>query len=151
MRATRNLIQAYHQAPWRRQVQFGALVLGTLAVLALIAAIYLNVTSRAATTGRQVQQMQDARQDLEQEIEDLQTQLAYITSIEVMQLRAEKLGFEPVSPAEVTFLTVTGYQGQIEAQLAPHPSSQFGTAVRLPAAYTMSLFEWLGALFGGGR
>lgn len=151
MKATRNFIQAYRQAPWRRQVQMGAMVLGSVAALAIIAAIYLNVTARAATTGRQVQQLQEARQDLEQEIEDLETQLAYITSIEVMRIRADKLGFESVTPAEMTYLTVDAYQGRADAQLAPHPSTQFGSSVRLPAAYTQSLFEWLGGLFRGGR
>ena len=38
-------------------------------------------------------------------------------------------------------------RGQAPLQLAPRAGSQFGVASRLPAAYTESLFDWLGALF----
>lgn len=150
MKATRNLIQAYRQSPWRQQVQWAAMLLGAAAAIALVAGIYLNVSGRAATTGRIVQQLQNERQDLEQRIEDLQTELADISSVEVMRARAAEMGYQPMDPAAVTYLVVPDYQRPSAAQLAPHPSQLFDTSARLPQAYTLSLFEWFGALFGGG-
>lgn len=151
MKATRNLIQAYRQAPWRQQVQWASVILGAIFAVALVAAVYLNVTGRAATIGRIVQGLQNDREDMEQRIEDLQTQLAGLTSVSTMRGRAEDLGFQPLDPSQVTYVTVPEYQGRATAQLAPHSSQLFDTSRRLPPEYTTSLFEWFDGFFGGGN
>lgn len=153
MKHTKRFIQAYRQAPWRGQLQVVGFVVAAIAVLALIAGIYLDVTARAATAGRAVQELQAAREELEQDIEDLETELAYLRSVEVMQARAEKLSFEPLTSAALTYLTVPGYTGRPESKLAPSPSSQFAGAFRLPAEYTQSLLNWFGGILDaiGGR
>lgn len=148
MKRTQQLIQAYRQAPWRRQLQMIGLLAASIAFVALIAWVYLDVTARAATIGRSVQNLQDQREELEQTIEDLESELASLTSVETMQARAEELGFEPISPGAITYLEVPGYTGRAEAQLAPRPGSNFGGAARLPDAYTESLFDWLSAALG---
>ena len=57
MNAT-HLTHAYRQAPWRIQRQWaGAFLLGVLA-LAMISALYLDVTSQAAIIGREIQTLQ---------------------------------------------------------------------------------------------
>jgi hypothetical protein len=117
--------------------------------VALISGVYLDVTARAATTGRIVQDLQRTREELEQHIEDLETELASLRSVEVMQARAEKLGFQEFSPGSVTYLPVDGYEGRYAAPLAPGFASQFASSVRLPAAYTQSLFDWFGQIFPG--
>jgi hypothetical protein len=118
-----------------------------VASLALLAGLYLNVTARASTAGRRVQDLQDQRAQLQQQIENLETNLAFITSIEVMQKRATDLGFAPMLPGSITYLDVVGYEGRASVQLAPKAGSQFGAASRLPTAYTESLFDWLGSMF----
>lgn len=143
MKRTQHLIQAYRQAPWRRQLQMIGLLAASIAFVALIAWVYLDVTARAATIGRRVQNLQEQREDLEQEIEDLESQRAFLTSVESMQARAAEMGFEPISPGAITYLVVPAYQGRAETQLASRPGSQFGGAVRLPAEYTESLFDWM--------
>jgi len=80
LKRSKELIQAYKETPWRRQMQMISFVAGVVVVLALIAAVYLNITARSATTGRLVQQLQSERADLEQHIEDMRTQLAFILS-----------------------------------------------------------------------
>ena len=50
----RNLTQAYSQAPWRKQLKFIGLFLLLVVFVALIAGIYLDVTARAATIGREI-------------------------------------------------------------------------------------------------
>lgn len=149
MKRTRKIIQAYHQAPWRRQVQLIGLFTAAVAAVAVVAGVYLEVTARAATAGRVVQELQQTREDLEQDIEDLETELAYLSSAEIMEMRAEKLGFAALSPGAITYLPVDGYEGHAETQLAPRAGSQFGTSMRIPAAYTQSLFDWFGQLFLG--
>lgn len=144
LKRSKKLIQAYNQAPWRRQMQLLGLFAAGILGLALVAALYLEVTARAATAGRLVQSLQEQRADAEQRIEDLETHLAFLTSIEVMQDRATDMGFAPVSPAAFSYLPVVGYEGIQAPQLAPRAGSQFGARPRLPAEYTQSLFDWLG-------
>ena len=56
--ANENIVQAYRQSPWRIQLQVVGLFLLLLVMIALVAGIYLNVTARAATIGRRIQEMQ---------------------------------------------------------------------------------------------
>jgi hypothetical protein len=147
LKRSKEFIQAYKEAPWRRQMQIIGYVASGVVALALVAATYLNITARSATAGRLVQQLQSERSDVEQRIEDKKTQLAYILSVEQMQKRARDLGFESVSPAAITYLNVAEYQGQpTGAELAPRAGSEFGAAASLPAEYTDSLFDWIGAI-----
>jgi cell division protein FtsL len=146
MKSSKRIIQAYRQTPWRKQIQLIGLFAASVAVLALIAAVYLDVTSRAATTGRAVQELQQTREDLEQEIENMETRLADLRSVDVMQERAEKLGFEPLSSGTITYLQVPGYESRTVASLAPNPGSQFASAFRLPTEYTQSLFDWFSSV-----
>jgi hypothetical protein len=147
LKRSKQFIQAYSQTPWRRQMQMIGFFAAAVASLALLAGLYLNVTARAATAGRSVQDLQDQRAQLQQQIENLETNLAFITSIEQMQARAGELGFAPVQPGAITYLNVEGYRGRAAMQLAPRAGSQFGLRTRLPAAYTESLFDWLGEIF----
>lgn len=139
--------QANKQAPWRKQIQLIVIILAGVAVFALVAALYLDVTARGATIGRQVQELQQSREELEQEIEDMQSELANLRSVGVMRARAEKLGFERISPGNITYVVVPGYQARDDAQLAPAPGALFNGTTRLPEAYTQSLFDWFGSVF----
>lgn len=147
LKRSKKFIQAYSQTPWRRQMQVIGFFAAAVASLALLAGLYLNVTARAATAGRKVQDLQDQRAQLQQQIENLETNLAFITSIEVMQERAGDLGFAPLLPGSITYLDVVGYEGRAGVELAPRAGSTFGAASRLPAAYTESLFDWVGNIF----
>lgn len=148
LKKSQQFIQAYSQAPWRRQMQMIGFFAAAVASLALLAGLYLNVTARAATAGRQVQDLQDERAQLQQQIENLETNLAFITSIEVMQERATDLGFAPMLPGSITYLNVVGYEGRASVELAPRAGSNFGITSRMPAEYTESLFDWLGNMLG---
>src|SRR5512132_2599268 len=103
------IIHAYRQAPWRVQRQWiGAFLLGVVAV-AMIAALYLDVTARAAVAGREIQEMRIQITTIQRENADLETQLADLTSTAVMQKRAEVLGYRPVQPGELDYVPVPGF------------------------------------------
>ena len=51
IQATR-IIHAYRQAPWRVQRQYVGAFLLSIIIVALISALYLDVTARAALAGR---------------------------------------------------------------------------------------------------
>ena len=143
MNRLEDFAQAYSQAPWRKQLQIIGLFSLILVFIALIAGIYLNVSARAATVGRDIQSKQDAIELLDLEIEDLQSQLAMILSWPAMDARARAMGFQPVGPEDVLYLPVPGYVERQPAVLAPYTERPIVDAPVLPPEYTESLFEWL--------
>jgi hypothetical protein len=135
-------LHAYAQAPWRIQRQWiGGLLLGVVG-LAMVATLYLDVTSRAAIAGREIQDLAGQMTAVQQGNGDLQSRLAEITSTSSMEQRAKALGYQPVDPAQVEYVAITGYT-------APKPDFLTGTGTLKPSApsippeYTESLIAWL--------
>ncbi len=143
MNGVRQLTQAYSQAPWRKQLQILGLFLLILVLAALVAGIYLNVTARAATYGREILMMQADIEKLNLVNADLKTRLALVTSANEMEKRALDLGFQQLDRYEVTYLVVPGYIPRQQAVIAPPPKPTVIVAASLPADYTESLFDWL--------
>lgn len=143
MDRVRSLTQAYSQAPWRKQMQVIGLFLLGLVLIALVAGIYLSVTARAATVGREVLLMQDDLEKLQRENADLITQLANAKASSRMEERARALGFEPVGMDQILFLSVPGYTHSDRITLAPPPAPVVAVAASLPPDFTESLVDWL--------
>jgi len=135
------LIHAYKQAPWRIQRQYVGAFLMVVIGLAMIAALYLLVTARSAVTGREIQEIRVEIIAIQRANADLETQLAKLTSAGVMEQRALELGYRPVKPGELDYVSVPGF-------VVPEPEilrkaddvSQF--PVTIPDEYTISLMEW---------
>jgi hypothetical protein len=151
MQATR-IIHAYRQAPWRIQRQWVGAFLLLVIGAAMIAALYLDVTARAAVAGREIQELRFELIAIERTNADLETRLAKLTSSAEMERRALSLGYRPVQPGELDYVPVPGFiTPEPEILLAaqdvtiPEPS--------LPYEYSQSLLEWLDeqVRFGGGQ
>ena len=143
MNRVNSLTQAYSQAPWRKQLQWIGLFLLILILAALVAGIYLSVTARTATIGRQVQGIYVEMEKVERNIEDLQTQLAYLTSNTVIEQRAAELGFQPVNSDQMVYVNVPGYKRPEQATLGVSPGKVLPSEPVLDPEYTQSLFDWL--------
>ena len=135
-------VNAYRQAPWRTQIQVIGLVAAAVVFVAIIAGIYLNVTARAATIGREIQGIQSDKEVTEQRIEDLESQLARLTAASTMRERAEELGFRSAERDEIVYLLVPGYTGRPLAELAPQPGQPEDVPISLPSEFTLSLIDW---------
>jgi hypothetical protein len=162
--------QAYTQAPWRKQLQLIGAFLLVLIVVWIVAAVYLDVTARAAAIGREIQEMQvrtrpltantsstsataspDGQpvaeklslEELKQNIAGLETQLAYLTSEKTMEERAKNLGFEAVSTDQILYIEVPGYIPRQEVQLAPPPGPTNPSAGSANRPAPQTLLEWL--------
>lgn len=142
MDGVRQLTQAYSQAPWRKQLQIVGLFLLVVVLAALVAGIYLNVTARSATIGREILSMQSRIEDLQLENSNLETRLAMVNSAAVMEQRALAMGFKPLERDDVTYLVVPGYVSRQQAVIAPPPKPVVVVA-NLPTDYTDSLFVWV--------
>ena len=135
------IIHAYKQAPWRVQRQWVGAFLLIVIGAAMIAALYLDVTARAALAGREIQELRFEITTIQRTNADLETELADLTSTDVMQRRALELGYRPVKPGELDYVSVPGF-------VVPEPAillAADNTAPRpytLPMEYTQSLLEW---------
>lgn len=147
MKRRKNLMQAYRQAPWRKQVQLIGLFSAVLVILTTGAGIYLQVTAQAATLGREIQYMQEERQQLQQLIEDQQSELARLASAHALEERALDLGFEAVNPSTAIYVVVPGYAGRQTVAIASQPRLGGPGEILLPPAYTMTLFDWIGEVY----
>jgi cell division protein FtsL len=139
----RTLTQAYSQVPWRKQIQVIGLFLLALVFSAVVSGIYLSVTARAATVGREIQYLQGEIEKNKQVNLDMQSQLAQLTSSAVMESRAVAMGFEPVEKDQPLFIVVPGYQGRQQIVLAPPPGPVKAGAPTLPPDFSESLVDWL--------
>ena len=146
------IIHAYRQAPWRVQRQWVGIFLLAVIGAAMVAALYLDVTARAALAGREIQELRAQISTVQRENADLETQLADLTSTDAMQQRALELDYRPVLPGELDYVAVPGFVEPEPAILlaakdtTPQIKSQ-------PAEYTQSLLEWFEERirFGGPR
>jgi hypothetical protein len=136
-----HFVHAYRLAPWRLQRQWIVYFLLAVVSLAMVAAIYLDVTAQAAIAGREIQDLTYQMTVTQQTSADLQTQLASLTSASVMEQRAADLGYRPVEAAEMEYLVVPGYTATQPDILATIPQPSL-SAPSIPPEYTQSLLDW---------
>jgi hypothetical protein len=135
------IIHAYKQAPWRVQRQWVGAFLLALIGLAMIAAMYLDVTARTAIAGREIQEMRLEITTIQRLNADLETRLADLTSTNIMVQRALELGYRPVKPGELDYLAVPGFIApEPDLLLAAEDVTQLDRI--LPPEFTQSLIEW---------
>ena len=135
------IIHAYKQAPWRVQRQWVGIFLLTVIGVAMVAALYLDVTARTAVTGREIQEMRGQITTVQRETADLETQLADLTSTAAMERRALALGYRPVQPGELDYVAVPGFAPP-EPEILLVAKDTSPQAQSLPFEYTQSLLEW---------
>lgn len=143
MYRVQSITQAYSQAPWRKQLQWIGLFMLALILVAMVAGIYLSVSARASTAGREIQILYGQMEDVSRNIEDLETQLAFMLSNTEMEKRAEELGFFPVDSSEIFYILVPGYTDPHQVILAEPPGTQLPSSPTIAQEYTQSLFDWL--------
>jgi len=137
-----HLVHAYKIAPWRVNRQwFGSAFLVVLS-LAMIAAIYLDVTSKAAIAGREIQDLNASIIVSRQISGDLQTQLASLTSASIMKQRALDLGFRPMKTGEAEYLVVAGYTA-LEPDILSSAAMPQLSSLSVPREYSESLLDWM--------
>lgn len=141
MQATR-IIHAYKQAPWRIQRQWVGAFLLVVIGIAMIAALFLDVTSRAAVTGREIQEMRFELLSIQRANADLETRLAKLTSSAEMVSRARALGYRPVLPGELDYLPVPGFV-EPEPEILRAAVDVTVPQDSFPFEYSESLLEWL--------
>jgi len=142
MDSVNHFTHAYKQAPWRTQRQWVSLFLLAVLGFAMIASLYLMIASRSAILGREIQDLRGEILTTQYENADLQTELGRLTSKDEVEQRAYALGFRPVQPDELEYLSVPGYVVSKAALLASVPELR-PSAPSIQPGYTQSLLDWL--------
>lgn len=136
-------IQAYRQAPWRQQLQWGGIFLLVLVAALLIAGVYLNISAQAATAGLTTQDLADRKEETLRIIANNRTTLARLTSQAEMEKRATALGFVDATREDATYMVVEGYGGRQSLVLAPTQRQDTIEHTLIKPSYTQSLWEWM--------
>ena len=99
---------------WLTEVKAAATWGVMLALAMLIGAIYLSQSSRIASAGREVQELQYELSVFKQENAKLEREIAELQSLERLQQGAIELGFVKAAPEDVEYLVVPNYPGLSE-------------------------------------
>jgi cell division protein FtsL len=135
-------LRHHQEMPIRFQREWLAAFLVGVILLGLVAGLYLNVSARAAITGREIQSLEAEIAANKRDNADLQTHIAILLSNQSLSQRARALGFEPVERDDVEYIVVPGYfppQGINFVQ----PTIETDLLATKPE-YSESLFDWLG-------
>lgn len=143
MYRVQNITQAYSQAPWRKQLQWIGLFMLGLILVAMVAGIYLSVSAQASTAGREIQIMYAEMEEIRRNIEDMESQIAYLTSNAKMEERAQELGFTQVASEEIFYILVPGYSKPDQVEIAGSPGAKLPLIKTVSPEYTQSLMDWL--------
>lgn len=138
-----SLIQAYRQAPWRKQIQGVSVVLVLLVGFALVSGLYLSVSAQSTAAGMNVQNLEDKRDSLKRDIADKENTLALNTSAGQMRQRAIAMGFQGPESATTDYLVVKDYSGRPTQLSSPFSGISTPAQTILRSEYTLSLWELL--------
>ncbi|MDX9992261.1 MAG: hypothetical protein RBS68_09455 [Anaerolineales bacterium] len=127
--------------PLNVQRQWVILFAVVIAIVAMVAGLYLDVTARAAITGREIQKLELAIAFSARTNADYETDYARLMSNQVMQARASQAGFEMLDREQVDYMVVPGY---LPASGITFASSLAETqSVSGAPEYHESLLTWL--------
>jgi len=138
-----NITQAYSQAPWRKQLQWIGLFMLALIMVAMVAGIYLSVSAQASTAGREIQIMYADMDEMRRNIENMESEIAYLVSNSEMEQRAEKLNFTPLAADEIFYILVPGYTKPSQVTLANPSGNARPVTPTISPEYTQSLMDWV--------
>ena len=135
--------QAYKQAPWRRQIESIGLSLLPVVSIAIFISIYLIISAQAAAFGLEIMNLHYEEEEILRSIANLRTELAWATSYEKLQKRAEKIGLEPAPVENLHYMIVNGYKGRSPVLIAPPPGNDANPIHFTNEFYTLSLSRWI--------
>jgi len=134
-------LQSARSIPLNIQRQWVILFAVGIAVVAMVAGLYLDVTARAAITGREIQRLEQSIAANRRANADYATEYASLMSNRVMQVRAREAGFEMLARDNVTYMVIPGY---LSFDAVFFTSDEVVTgAISASPEYHESLFDWL--------
>ena len=140
MKTISQLFSSNNQAKWRTQIQWSAVFLVSLALVVIISAFYVNISTKTALAGRKILLAEGSIQAINHEITDLEASLASLQSVHAMEIRAQQLGFAPAEPGDFLYIVVPNYS--VEPEFLPVPKADTVHSPVILPEYTESLIDW---------
>ena len=141
VRQTVRLITAERDRGARVQQQWVISFVFIIAMLALLAGLYLNITASASIAGRQIQSIEAEIIANEQVNADLETRIATLMSNAVLQQRALALGFTPIERKTLQYMVVPGYFPPQAINMVSTVSTS--EILSTSPEYTETLIDWI--------
>jgi cell division protein FtsL len=135
-------LQAYKQTPWRIQLQWIGVFLLALILIAAVTGVYLSINANAAATGRNIQFLENDIDQINNEIAELNTDLASSRSTKNMMSKAEEQGFTMMDMNQAKYLEIPGYDPEAGLALAPSKVNIIAESPIVKSSYKSSLWDW---------
>jgi hypothetical protein len=123
---------------WRPQRQVIALATLGIFVAIVVGSLYLSQASQMSTLGRELEELIETRDRLEQTNEQLRAEIAGLQGMANLQMRAQELGFRFADRSDIEYLVVNGYNPNRDADIAPRED-----VIEDIPVYDESLIGWL--------
>jgi hypothetical protein len=142
---TQSLIQAYSNSPRRQKLQIIGSIFMAIVITAVMLILYLVVSARVVSMGRQLQQAKDVIDNLVYLSVNYSNEIAHLSRFEEMELRAEELGFRAPYPGEVFYVPVQGFMQEEDIRVEIRDDSKPAVINVNLIEYHQTLFEWIGS------
>ena len=142
---TESLIQAYSNSPRRQKLQIIGSIFLVIVIAAVMLILYLVVSARVVSMGRQLQQAKDEIDQLVYLSVNYRNEIANLSRFEIMESRAEELGFREPYPGEVFYVPVKGLEQHEETRVEIQSNARPAVINVNLLEYHETLFEWIGS------
>lgn len=115
--------------------------LATVIMVTLIASLNLDLASRTAIAGREIQRLQRQITNVTQANADLQTNIATLLSNDSLNVRALAAGYQAIERKNLHYIVVPGYFPS-QGLVTPAPVEETLNNIMLPE-YSESLISWI--------
>ncbi len=139
-----SLIQAYSNSPRRQKLQIIGGIFMAIVTTAVMLILYLVVSARAVSMGRQLQQAKDEIDQLVYQSVNYRNQIAKLSRFELMEEKAKELGFRAPYPGEVFYVPVPGYKEGPDTSVEIQQDTQPAMINVNLLEYHQSLIDWVG-------
>ena len=139
-----SLIQAYSNSPRRQKLQIIGGIFMAIVTTAVMLILYLVVSARAVSMGRQLQQAKDEIDQLVYQSVNYRNQIAKLSRFELMEEKAKELGFRAPYPGEVFYVPVPGYKQGPDTYVEIQQDTQPAVINVNLLEYHQSLLDWVG-------
>jgi hypothetical protein len=142
---TESLIQAYSNSPRRQKLQIVGSIFMAIIIAAVMLILYLVVSARVVSTGRQLQR---AKNDIDHLVYlgvNYRNEIANLSRFEIMESKAKDLGFRAPYPGEVFYVPVEGYDQEEDTLVEIQKNTKPDVINVNLLDYHETLFEWIGS------
>jgi len=141
---TESLIQAYSNSPRRQKLQIIGSIFMAIVIAAVMLILYLVVSARVVSMGRQLQQAKDEIDQLVYLSVNYRNQIAQLSRFEVMEDKAKEMGFRSPYPGEVFYVPISGYDQEIQPYVDVIGDAAPAVVNVNLIEYHDSLIDWIG-------